>query len=394
MSAFGIVAAAAVVDVHAGLSQSLVVLVTVATALVFGLVVLRRPSAATSAWGIAFGLGLLATYTWVTADFTGMVSLRAFASGLMLSFEPLVWLGLRWFAGRRTGWIGVAVFAVVVPSALAVSAGTAWFAFVFSATFAAAGVYAALIVRELARLQVASRDITLPLMLASAAFVVVAFLNAIWQLMGAGMPSEQQFTMLRQVNGMGTLITSYCAAVTILLLVRADPAHRARGLSSAAATSAMRERMDRIREHADDQWSMLDVRLDDPADLREASGQSDFAAIIERFHLHVREALPPAADIVRRDDTQLVVLLPGSDEAVEHHLRTLLNQVAIIDDHDPRAAIRVSASVGWARVRDGQFDFDALLSLAASRAERARDRGGDRWETTRVDAPRSADRAD
>ena len=86
--------------------------------------------------------------------------------------------------------------------------------------------------------------------------------------------------------------------------------------------------------------------------------------------------------------------LPGSGEAVPRQLRTLLNQVSIISDHDPRAAIRVSASIGWAPVRDGQFDFDALLSLAAARAERARDRGGDRWETTRVDAPRSADRAD
>ena len=93
--------------VHTGLAQSLVVLVSLTTVLVFGLAVLRRPSPATTLWGVAFGVGLFATYVWVAADQTGHASVRALAAGLMLTFEPLVWSGLRLFAALGRGGAAV-----------------------------------------------------------------------------------------------------------------------------------------------------------------------------------------------------------------------------------------------------------------------------------------------
>ncbi|MEV7631591.1 GGDEF domain-containing protein [Microbacterium sp. NPDC089318] len=374
--------AADAATVHVGLSQSLVALVTLATVLVYGLAILRRPSPATTLWGVAFGVGLFATYVWVAADQTGNASVRALAAGLMLTFEPLVWSGLRLFAGRRVRWVETLGFVAVVPPALALSAEQESFSLVLSIAFALAGVFAASIAVELARMQAPSRDITLPLLLVSAAFVVIAALNLFWQLFAPHPVSAEQVSILRDVNGMGTLVTSYCAAVTIVLLVRSE----SQGVGEQAcrdSTGSLRDRVARIREHDDPSWSLLDVRLDDRADLREASGQSDFAEILRRFHSRVRAALPPSADITGWDDSRLLVLLPGSEESAGHQLRQLLDRISAVDKQDDRAAIRVSVSVGWATVREARFDFDAMVTLAAERAEIARERGGDRWEPAR-----------
>jgi GGDEF domain-containing protein len=374
-----IITAAGTANVHVGLSQSLVVVVTLATVLVFGLAVLRRPSPATTMWGVAFGVGLFATYVWVAADESGNASVRALAAGLMLAFEPLVWSGLRLFAGRRVRWIETLAFVAAVPPALALAAERDAFSLVLSIAFALAGVFAALIAVELVRMQGPSRDITLPLLLVSAAFVVIAALNLFWQLFVPHPVSAEQVSLLRDLNGMGTLVTSCCAAVTIVLLVRSESP----GLGERVcrdSTAALRERVGRIRAHDDARWSLLDVRLDDRADLREASGQSDFAEILSRFHTRVRAALPPAADITGWDDSRLLVLLPGSEESARHHLRQLLDRVSEVDEQHDRTAIRVSVSVGWATVREADFDFDSMVTLAAERAERARERGGDRWE--------------
>jgi GGDEF domain-containing protein len=371
--------------VHTGLAQSLVVLVSLTTVLVFGLAVLRRPSPATTLWGVAFGVGLFATYVWVAADQTGHASVRALAAGLMLTFEPLVWSGLRLFAGRRMRWVETLAFVAVVPPSLALTAERDSFSLVLSIAFALAGVFAALIAVELVRLQAPSRDITLPLLLVSAAFVVIAALNLFWQLFVPHPASAEQVEILRNVNGMGTLVTSYCAAVTIVLLVRSESPGPAEQVCR-DSTVSLRERVARIREHDDPRWALLDVRLDDRADLREASGASDFAEILRRFHSRVRAALPPSADITGWDDGRLLVLLPGSEESVGHHLRQLLDRVSVVDERDDRTAIRVSVSVGWATVHEARFDFDEIVTLAAERAELARERGGDCWEPARSGA--------
>ncbi len=39
----------------------------------------------------------------------------------------------------------------------------------------------------------------------------------------------------------------------------------------------------------------LDIRLDDPADLREASTGAAFALIVDRFHQDIEETLPASA---------------------------------------------------------------------------------------------------
>ncbi|WP_336645822.1 hypothetical protein [Microbacterium sp. USHLN186] len=376
-----------VVNVHVGLPQTIIVMVSLATAMVFGLAVLRRPSSATTAWGIAFGIGLLATYVWAAAEQAGLGPLRALASGLMLAFEPLVWLGLRLFAGRRVPWFEAGAFVIMVPTALALSAATEAFSLVFSLAFACGGVFAGLIAIDLARLRIPSRDVTLPLLLVSGAFAIAAALNLAWRVIGPVADAGEQISVLREVNGVGTMVTSVCAAVTILLLVRSDTSGGLGGDAGPHGSAlhrgedALRERFARIRARHDASWSLLDVRLDDPGDLREASGQSDFAAIVQRFRTAVVEALPPSADIVRGDGTQLLALVPGNERTVEHHVRTALERVSSVDEQDELSVIRVSASIGWATVLESDFDLDTLTALAATRADNARSQGGDRWES-------------
>ena len=273
------------------ISMSLVAVVTLVTVIVFGMVTLARPSRATVAWGVAFGLGMLATFMWVAADQLGDASVRAVASGFMIAFEPLIWLGLRWHFGRRTPWWPVVAFVIAVPAALGLTVGLPVFQIVFRVAFLAAGVFAGLIAVELLRAKAASQR--------------------------------------------------------------------------------------------DQEWSILVVRLDDPVDLREATTGAGFAMLVERFHADI-DAVTPAASTVRRvADDYAVVIVHGSTEAVQHHVRGILTRISEIDEDGPLGSMRLSASIGWAAVGERGYDYDVLVEAAAEAAERARSLGGDRWSRAR-----------
>lgn len=363
-------------------TTSMVAIVTVVTVLVVGLVTLARPSRATITWGAAFTVGMLATYLWIGGNHGDHAPLRAAASGLLISFEPLVWLGLRMHRGRRAAWWPVVAFMVVVPVLLALTAGQPVFQLTFRLVFLCGGVFAALIVYELLVLRSAPRDVTMPLLLASCGFVAISLAGAVSALFGATQSPMEQLSLLRGVNAVGTIVTSTCAAFTIVLLVRADGASRRSG---AGDDDRIRRRLARARTQQDLSWSLLDVRLDDLADLRVAFSGATFTAIAERFHADLDAVLPAAADIVRIDDGRALVLLSGSEEAVRHHVRTLVNRVSAIEQDDAARAIRVSASVGWASTSTLGHDRDDLLLAAERAAVAARAAGGDRW--MRADRP-------
>ncbi len=365
------------ISVDTSTSLVAVAIVTLVTALVFGLGTLARPSRATITWGIAFGLGLLGTYIWVAALQMDSAPLQAAASGLILCFEPIVWLGLRMHLGRRAPWWPVIAFAIVVPVVLAATAGTASFHHVFRAVFLVGGVCAALIAYDLFRSLSPRRDIRLPLALASCAFAIVAVIGAVAALFASPLGLAGQLDVLREVNSVGTLITSICAAFTIILLVRADAP-----LVDTASLGAVRarRRLLKARAQGDQAWSILDVRLDDTHDLRESTTGVGFGLMVDRFHDDILEALPAAADADRVADDRCIVIMHGSEESVQHHMRAMLRRISTIEERGASAGIRLSASVGWAGAEIVGHDYDALVDAAAAAAVQARDKGGDRWE--------------
>lgn len=375
----------ALVPVEVDITTSMVAVVTILAALVFALATLARPSRATVTWGVAFGLGVLGAYLWLAGHQTDEPRLRAAASGLLLCFEPLVWIGLRVHVGRRAYWWPVIVYEAITPALLVLTAGTPWYLLTFHAAFLGSGVFAGLVAYELLRRRHVARDIVLPLALASGGFAAVSVASAVSALLTGGAGAAAQLAALRGMNAVGTLVVSTCAAFTLVLLVRAEGTTRT---DTEAAMLRARDRLRKAHEQDEQLWSVLDVRLDDPDDLREASTGSGFGLIANRFHDDVREALPAAADAVRIDDARALVVILGSDETVQFRIRDILHRISVIDRDTPVDGIRASASIGWATVATVGYDFDALAAAAARAADRARAAGGDRWKrATALDAP-------
>ncbi|KJQ55056.1 hypothetical protein [Microbacterium sp. SA39] len=365
-------------------TTGMVAVVTLLAALVLGLGTLARPSRATVTWGVAFAVSTLAAYLWLAGHHGGDGMLRAAASGLLLSFEPLIWLGLRQHRGRKgLGWVAIA-FAVLCTAVLVAASGTPWYLLAFHLGFLVSGAFAALVAYELFRDDRVARDITLPLALASAGFAIVSVVTAGSALQFADASVEEQLGALRGINSVGTLIVGTCAAFTLLLMVRAVPPTQAR--SDGAASSA-RARLQKARAQGDASWAVLDIRLDDPRDLREASTGPAFAVIVDRFHADVEQSVPDVADVDAVDQDRAVVLVPGSDEEVRDHIRAILTAVSDLDGASPVHGIRASASIGWARVSSVGYDYDALVSAAAEAALRARADGGDGWKRAAVADP-------
>src|SRR5690606_25534519 len=185
-------------------------------------------------------------------------------------------------------------------------------------------------------------------------------------------------TQTRDLTMIGSLVYMTCALVTLLLLTRARPV---RGGVSAGGASFLEIATDRLRraQATDDRWwSVLVIRLDDPAGLREASSTNGFDAIAAKFAGIVRTNLPAEADIWARDTVEFVVLLPRPEGAVRQELVRLLREVATADPDAP-LTVRLSASVGWAAVDAVGYDLDTLIAAASAAADRAAQAGGDRW---------------
>ena len=368
------------VPVNVDITTSMVAVVTVLTVMVVGLGTLARPSRATVAWGGAFGLGMLGAYLWLAGQQTDVAMLRGAASALLLCFEPLVWIGLRMHFGRRARRWPIVLFVLASPTLLVATAGTGWYMPAFQLVFLGSAVFAGLVAYELLRDGPAVRDIVLPLALASCGFVVVALVSAATALISGGAGTEAQLSALRGLNAVGTVVVSTCAAFTLVLLVRSEQKKDAAGDIAERA----RRRLRKAEAQSDQPWSILDIRLDDPADLREASTGAAFALIVDRFHQDIEETLPASADADRVADGRAMVIIRGSDESVRHHLREILTRISVIDTETAVMGIRSSASIGWVTASVFGYDYDALVTAAGSAADRARAAGGDQWKRATV----------
>ncbi|EYT58214.1 MULTISPECIES: hypothetical protein [Microbacterium] len=368
------------VPVNVDITTSMVAVVTVLTVMVVGLGTLARPSRATVAWGGAFGLGMLGAYLWLAGQQTDIAMLRGAASALLLCFEPLVWIGLRFHFGRRARRWPIVLFVLAAPTLLVTTAGTGWYMPAFQLVFLSSAVFAGLVAYELLRDGPAVRDIVLPLALASCGFVVVALVSAATALISGGAGTEAQLSALRGLNAVGTVVVSTCAAFTLVLLVRSEQKKDDAGDIAERA----RRRLRKAEAQSDQPWSILDIRLDDPADLREASTGAAFALIVDRFHQDIEDALPASADADRVADGRAMVIIRGSDDLVRHHLREMLTRISVIDTETAVTGIRSSASIGWATASVFGYDYDALVTAAGSAAARARAAGGDQWKRATV----------
>lgn len=364
------------VPVHVDILTSMVAVVTLLTVLVVGLGTLARPSRATVTWGSAYGLGMLGAYLWLAGQQADAQVLRAGASALLLCFEPLIWIGLRLHFDRRARWWLVIPFVLIAPVLLLVTADSAWYRPAFQLVLLGSTVFAGLVAYELLRDRTVISDITLPLALASCGFVVVAVVSAVVVFVRGSVVTMEQLTGLHGMIAIGVLVVSTCAAFTLVLMVRAEDA--ARDADDIADRS--RRRLRKAEEQNDQHWSVLEVRLDDPADLREASTGSAFAIIVDRFHHDIQEALPAAADAERVADGRAIVVMRGGDESVRHHLCAILTRISVIEKQSMMTGIRSSASIGWATVSVVGYDYDALVAAAGQAAIRARAAGGDQWK--------------
>lgn len=365
------------VPVNVDITTSMVAVVTVLAALVLGLATIARPSRATVIWGAAFGLGMLGAYLWLAGHQTGFQPLRSAASALLLCFEPLIWIGLRMYLGRRAPWWPVLAFIAVAISLLIATSDTAWYLPSFHIVFLGSGVFAGLVAYELLRRQPVSRDIVLPLALASGGFVVVSIVSGISALTMGMASTEPQLEALRGMNAVGTLVVSTCAAFTLVLMVRVGDRRPA---EADGVAQRARRRLRKAEAQNDRGWSVLDVRLDDPADLREATTGAEFARIVARFHDDIQEALPPLADAERVADDRAIVVIRASDEAVRFHIRAVLARISDFPRDAAGDGFRASASIGWASAEACGYDYDALVMAAAEAAGRAREAGGDQWK--------------
>jgi len=370
-----------------GLMTASVALSTLCTILYIGLGFLPRPSRPAAIWSLGFIGFMLATYVAVAADVVGSLSLRAVSSGLMLGMIGVIWVGLRVQRTHRSGsWIPVLAFLVAAPSLLWLASTTDAYLTMVRVTFAAAGVFALLVVTELVRLGRLVRDEILPLAFICAAYVVLGVISLVQEVLRlfAGTPEASQLESTRELNTLGSLLFVVAAATTLLLMTR-QSATPAEGAGAGSFPVVARDRLSRAEAAGDRWWSVIVIRLDDPEVLREASSTNAFDAIARRFAAVVRASLPAEADLDRRGSTEIVALLPRPDGVVRQVITRVLADVASMES-ESQLAVRMSASVGWASVDEVGYDLDVLIAVAKDAATSAAAEGGDRWERV-VEAP-------
>lgn len=363
----------------------LVALATVNTAVIIGLGFFRRPSRASAIWSFAFTLAMVASYGWVAADATGSTALRSGCAGVLLGATLFVWAGVRAWRGKRPFVevaAGVTVLSCIV---LPLAAGDDAFGPAFRVVFFVGAVFAALTLAELVKIGPRLRHETMPLALASSGFILFGALSTIDAFTQAAPPAGSDgLDLIRNLNSMGSIVYGAAALITVLLLTREGAPIVRTAMTPSPFRAVAEDRLRRAEALGDKWWCLLDIRLDDPVDLREAFSATDFARVADRFARDVRSALPADADILGQDDGRMTVLLPRPEGAVRQLLSRLLDRVATPDPAQP-IAVRVSASIGWAGVDVVGYDLDDLLAAARLASTQAQRSGGDRWERVSVE---------
>lgn len=368
----------------------LLTLATLSTIIMIGVGFLARPSREGALWSIAFTAAMVGGYFEMSYQMSGAGWLRGVGTGLTLLALGLVWVGIRMRGRRRRSMLWpVVAGAVLLGAALSLALGDGSLTNsvadtgVVSLALAAAVAVEIATIFELLRIRTPQRAVLVPLTVASG---IAAAYAAIWlaavltgRLDGVltdALPSAQSFSFVIRT------ILIFCALVTLLLLARGDVTAD-EPVAESAFTLVARDRLARAERFDDAWWSLLEVRLDDPDVLREASSSLAYARVLDRFGSDVSAVFPAEADIERVDPSTFRVLLPRHESAVRPILRVLLERVATLSS-DQSLEVRLSASIGWAPVSSFGYDLDHLVSAASAAADRAQLSGGDGWHRATV----------
>lgn len=365
------------------LAMPLVVTSTVATIIFIGLGFLPTPSRATALWSACFASVMVGSYMWLAHEVWDLMQFRALGSALITAPLALVWSGLRARRRAKRQFLSLTIaYLIAIPLVLSLTSFTPAYGVVFRVMFAVTAVFAALTAIELVRLGRDERDESYPLLAASAVFIVFAGVTVVDGVLVARQitdnPDSAQF--LRSINTIGANAFVICALVTMLLLTARSKSGGASPRSAFERTA--RDRLNRAEAANDLWWSVLDIRLDDPEEIRAASSTAAFNATTERFARDVDLALPADADIEQVSADRIIALVPRAQGALREILTGLLGRISTDDERQP-VPIRLSASVGWAQVQTVGYEFDELIPAASAAAKLAQTNGGDRWE--RVD---------
>jgi GGDEF domain-containing protein len=326
---------------------------------------------------------MIGSYVWLAQDFVFPEQMRAIGSALTIGPMPLLWSGLRAYRGKQRTFVPLSI-AVLVAAPLFLTFGimASFYGIAFRIVFCSAAVFALLIFLELTRLGPQLRDEALPLMGVSALFVVFAVITLINGILVAGgsiSPSDA-LDFLRTLNMIGMTVYIVCALVTMLLLTVRDGEHDRSPYRAFEQTA--RTRLERAQASADPWWSVLDIRLDDPDDIRRASSTAAFNMVAAKFARDIDSVLPADADIERIKPDCFLILVPRPTGAIRDLLTELLERISAPEPGQP-FPVRLSASAGWASVTAAGYNFDVLVQAASEAAVTAHKDGGDRWERVR-----------
>lgn len=374
--------ATTVVSSPGGAVIGLTTVVTVCTALMIWLGLLGRTSRATWLWTLAMLLSLLSPYTSIIAAASGTdFTLSPAGSGIACGAPLLIWSGLRAAQGKRPyAWAGLLQSVVSVMLLTAASAFEAE-ATVFRWLFLASAVGAALGAVEAIRGAFTGSRFGIPLVAASAILLLLGTAGVVGSLSGTSGQTNVLF-----LRGVIISVTVYIICVTVSVLFLAN---RRRGASdvlealdaflpAALMHEVVREKLVRARQRREQNWSFIDMRIDDAEDLRGATGEAAFAATVRQFEAIIAETLPAEADLGRVTPGHVLIFASQPPAAVREFVRTVINEISA-----PRAdaplAMRLSASAGIVTVDTGSDTYETLVTAADAAAGRAQREGGDRW---------------
>ncbi|GAA1953403.1 hypothetical protein [Microbacterium aquimaris] len=357
-----------------GIAQAAVA--TLATTLMIGLGFLRRPSTATALWSMAFVLTMITAYASISAEAADEEVARVAAIGFMLGAPAFIWSGLRAARGAPTlAWIAP-LQALVSAGVLVGLADTPGYSTGFGVLYLAASVVAGLTAWELLRGPERGGGMLLPLTLVSGVFLLLGTLVAIVTI--AMEPAGgNDLILVRTVNSMAMIVYMICALVSLLFL--SETSDDGIGGRGGDLRRVMQDRLVRAEERDDVAWSLLTMTLDDVAEIRAAAGEGAFTSTMDRMTADARSTFPPESDIGPGGSSgSLLILVPRSENEVREHMRAFLQRLGTMRPGQP-LAVQLSASIGWAPVREVGYDLEELLAAAGKAEAEARDAGGDGW---------------
>ncbi|GAA1666292.1 hypothetical protein [Microbacterium lacus] len=348
---------------------------TVCTALMIGLGFLARPQRSTVLWSTMFVVAMAGSFGALTSAALESRAFWLISMSLVLTVPFLLWSGLRAHRGARYSYAWVAaVVGVVLIVIFVIGAGRPGFPIIGRVSMLLAATVNIVVLGELLRRPERGRGAAVPLLLATALWMLLSVVGVIAAILNL----TENYELLTQTNSVGLSIYMICALVSLLFFIRGDGTGAVVG-DGAAFRVVAADRLARARAAEENTWTLLDIRLDDPVDLRGASGDGAFAGLSARFHELVRAAFPAEADVAAFSETRAVVLLARTETVVRSHVRRLMESLAVADTEAP-VMLQLSVSVGWADATRCAFDVDALLATAAAQADGAVAAGGDRWQ--------------